>query len=237
MKFRIAVFLLLWAATGLQAIEIRSPAVPHIVVVGYGRVAVEPDQALVQLQITRETQTVESAKQQIDQQVNRYLDFLRRSGIPPAHIDATRLQSRRIMPEDPEKESHPVSYRLTRQVTVTVKPLTILNQVIEEALRSDLQELQPVSFGVADDRSHRLHARDQAIQDATTQAANIATQFNSQRGKVYSIRYQPMEPFPRVTARALLLEALPTMKTDQSYLPPTLYFTDQVEVIFMLKAS
>ncbi|WP_253306587.1 SIMPL domain-containing protein [unidentified bacterial endosymbiont] len=81
MKLRIAVLLLLWSATGLQAAEITPPIGPHIAVVGHGRVAVKPDQAVLQLQITLETQTVERAKQQIDQQINRYLDFLQRAGI------------------------------------------------------------------------------------------------------------------------------------------------------------
>lgn len=238
MKLRIAVLLLLlWAATGLQAAELTPPIGPHIAVVGHGRVAVKPDQALLQLQITLETQIVERAKQQIDQQINRYLDFLQHAGIPQAHIDASRLQSQRITPTEPGQEPHPVRYQLTRQITVTVKPLTILNRVLEEALRCGLQELQPLSFGVADEKSHRLRAREQAIQDAITQAEHIAIQLNSQRGSVYSIRYQILDPFPRFSARSQLLNALPTTQTDQSYLPQTLYFTDQVEVIFTLKAS
>ncbi len=120
---------------------------------------------------------------------------------------------------------------------MTVKPLTILNRVLEEALRCGLQELQPLSFGVADEKPHRLRAREQAIQDAISQAEPIAIQLNSQRGSVYSIRYQTLESFPRFRARSQLLDALPVTQTDQSYLPQTLYFTDQVEVIFTLKAS
>lgn len=236
MKFRILV-LLLWAVMGLQAAELTLPIGPHIAVVGHGRVAVKPDQALLQLQITLETQTVEKAKQQIDQQINRYLDFLQRAGISQAHMDASRLQSQRITPTAPAKATHPVGYQLTRQITVTMQPLTILNGLLEEALRCGLQELQPLSFGVADEKPHRLRAREQAIQDAITQAEHIAIQLNSQRGSVYSIRYQILDPFPRFSARSQRLNALPTTQTDQSYLPPTLYFTDQVEVIFTMKAS
>ncbi|MFT8258173.1 MAG: SIMPL domain-containing protein [Candidatus Symbiodolus clandestinus] len=215
------------------------PSEPHIAIIGRSRVAVKPDQALIQLQITQETQDTNSAKQQIDRRVSRYLIFLKQQGIQSSQIDASRLWSQRI--EKPKAKAavterkKPGYYRLSRQLTITVQSLGLVEPLLTEALRCGLQELQSIQFGVADENQYRQQARKLAIQDAIQQAEQIAQQFSSRRGTIYSIRYRSSEPSAYFASRSVAFAATANSDQAQSYLPPILYFTDQVEATFRLQ--
>ncbi|MEW9824698.1 MAG: SIMPL domain-containing protein [Candidatus Symbiodolus clandestinus] len=244
------------SAVVVAAAAAEVPSEPHIAIIGRSRVAVKPDQALIQLQITQETQDTNSAKQQIDRRVSRYLIFLKQQGIQSSQIDASRLWSQRI--EKPEtkvtvaghkkqqiekpkakaavtERKKPGYYRLSRQLTITVQSLGLVEPLLTEALRCGLQELQSIQFGVADENQYRQQARKLAIQDAIQQAEQIAQQFSSRRGTIYSIRYRSSEPSAYFASRSVAFAATANSDQAQSYLPPILYFTDQVEATFRLQ--
>ncbi|WP_163447101.1 SIMPL domain-containing protein, partial [Escherichia coli] len=61
-------------------------------------------------------------------------------------------------------------YRAVRQVQVTLRQLDKLNELLDGALKSGLNEIRAVELGVAKPDVYREQARQKAIENATQQA-------------------------------------------------------------------
>ena len=178
------------------------------------------------------------SEKQADDRVAQYFDFLNKNGIEKKDIDAANL---RTQPEyDYTKEGKSVlkGYRAVRQVQVTLRQLDKLNDLLDGALKSGLNEIRSVELGVANPDDYKAKARQAAIENATQQAAALAQGFNAKLGPVYSVRYhvanyQPM-PIARMYKAA---DAAPMASAAQTYEQQSIHFDDQVDVVFELQRN
>ena len=168
----------------------------------------------------------------------QYFDFLNKNGIEKKDIDAANL---RTQPEyDYTKEGKAVlkGYRAVRQVQVTLRQLEKLNELLDGALKSGLNEIRTVELGVANPDQYRNKARQEAIDDATQQAGELAKGFNAKLGSVYSIRYHVANYQPMPVARMYkMADAAPMTSAAQTYEKQSIHFDDQVDVVFELQRN
>ncbi|MEG3134245.1 oxidative stress defense protein [Rouxiella sp. T17] len=218
----------------LQAAEV--PAGPHVVTSGTASVDAVPDIATLAIEVNVSAKDAASAKKQADQRVAEYFAFLQKNNIDKKDINAANL---RTQPEyDYLKDGSSVlkGYRAVRQVQVTLRQLDKLNELLDGALKSGLNEIRAVELGVANPDTYRDQARQKAIDNATQQAKALAEGFHSQLGQVYSIRYHVANYQPMPVARMYkTADAAGQSDAAQTYEQQSIHFDDQVDVIFELK--
>ncbi|XEG68306.1 oxidative stress defense protein [Edwardsiella tarda] len=220
-------------ALNAQAAEM--PEGPHVVTSGTASVDAVPDMATLTFQVSASAKDAAGAKSQVDQRVAKYFDFLKRNGIETQDISAANLYT---MPEyDYQKDgkSQLKGYRAVRTVQVTLRQLDKLNNLLDGALKANLNEIRSVELGVAKPEVYREQARQMAIKNAISQAESLAQGFGVKLGPVYSIRYhvsnfQP-EPVTRMYAAA---PSANQTSAAQTYEQQTIHFDDRVEVVFNL---
>lgn len=214
------------------------PNGPHVVTSGQSSVDATPDIATLAIEVSISAKDAAAAKTQADSRVAQYFDFLQKNGIEKKDIDAANL---RTQPEyDYTKEGKSVlkGYRAVRQVQVTLRQLDKLNELLDGALKSGLNEIRSVELGVAHPDEYRNKARQAAIQDATQQAGELAKGFNTKLGPVYSIRYHVANYQPMPVARMYkMADAAPMTSAAETYEKQSIHFDDQVDVVFELQRN
>ncbi|MFC3396751.1 oxidative stress defense protein [Brenneria rubrifaciens] len=220
----------------IQAAEL--PDGPHIVTSGTASVEATPDIARLAIEVSVSSKDAADAKKQVDDRVAQYFDFLGKNGIEKKDINAANL---RTQPEyDYLKTGGSVlkGYRAVRQVEVTLRQLDKLNELLDGALKSGLNEIRTVDLGVANPETYREEARKKAMEQATAQAQSLAQGFNAKLGPIYSIRYHVANYQPMPVARIFkTADVAAQSEAAQTYEQQNINFDDQVDVVFELQRN
>jgi uncharacterized protein YggE len=220
----------------LQAAEV--PEGPHVVTSGTSSVDATPDIATLAIEVSVSSKDAAQAKKQVDERVAQYFDFLQKNNIEKKDISAANLRTQPEYDYLKTGESVLKGYRAVRQVQVTLRQLDKLNELLDGALKSGLNEIRSVELGVAKPDVYREQARQKAIENATQQAASLAKGFNAKLGPVYSIRYHVANYQPMPVAR-MYKSAGAAAESDaaQTYEQQSIHFDDQVDVVFELQRN
>lgn len=214
------------------------PNGPHVVTSGQASVDATPDIATLAIEVSVSSKDASEAKKQADARVAQYFDFLQKNGIEKKDINAANLRTQPEYDYLKDGKSELKGYRAVRQVQVTLRQLDKLNELLDGALKSGLNEIRSVELGVANPDSYRDKARQAAIENATQQAGALAQGFNTQLGQVYSIRYHVANYQPMPVARMFkAADAAPMTSAAQTYEQQSIHFDDQVDVVFELKRN
>lgn len=218
----------------LQAAEL--PEGPHVVTSGTASVDAVPDIATLAIEVSVSAQDAASAKKQVDDRVAQYFDFLQKNNIEKKDISAANLRTQPEYDYLKTGESVLKGYRAVRQVQVTLRQLDKLNDLLDGALKSGLNEIRAVELGVANPDEYRDRARQKAIDNAVQQATALAQGFKTQLGPIYSVRYHVANYQPAPVNRMYMAsDAAGKHSAEQTYEQQTIQFDDQVDVVFELK--
>lgn len=220
----------------LQAAEL--PEGPHVVTSGTASVDATPDIATLAIEVSVSSKDAAQAKKQVDERVAQYFDFLQKNNIEKKDISAANLRTQPEYDYLKTGESVLKGYRAVRQVQVTLRQLDKLNELLDGALKSGLNEIRAVELGVAKPDVYREQARQKAIENATQQAESLAKRFHAKLGPVYSIRYRVANYQPMPVAR-MYKAAGAAAENDaaQTYEQQSIHFDDQVDVVFELQRN
>lgn len=212
------------------------PNGPHVITSGTASVEATPDIATLTIEVAISSKDAADAKKQVDARVAQYFDFLNKNGIENKDIDAANLRTQPEYDFLKTGESVLKGYKAVRQVQVTLRQLDKLNELLDGALKSGLNEIRAVELGVANPDAYRDRARTQAIENATAQARSLAQGFSAQLGPIYSIRYHVANYQPMPVARMFKAnDAMTQTDAAQTYVQQTIHFDDQVDVVFELQ--
>ena len=220
----------------LQTAEL--PEGPHVVTSGTASVDATPDIATLAIEVSVSSKDAAQAKKQVDERVAQYFDFLQKNNIEKKDISAANLRTQPEYDYLKTGESVLKGYRAVRQVQVTLRQLDKLNELLDGALKSGLNEIRAVELGVAKPDVYREQARQKAIENATQQAESLAKGFHAKLGPVYSIRYRVANYQPMPVAR-MYKAAGAAAENDaaQTYEQQSIHFDDQVDVVFELQRN
>lgn len=220
----------------LQAAEL--PEGPHVVTSGTASVDATPDIATLAIEVSVSSKDAAQAKKQVDERVAQYFDFLQKNNIEKKDISAANLRTQPEYDYLKTGESVLKGYRAVRQVQVTLRQLDKLNELLDGALKSGLNEIRAVELGVAKPDVYREQARQKAIENATQQAESLAKGFHAKLGPVYSIRYRVANYQPMPVVR-MYKAAGAAAENDaaQTYEQQSIHFDDQVDVVFELQRN
>jgi uncharacterized protein YggE len=178
----------------LSAIQVGSqpPAPPRIsciMVSGHGRVVVRSNQACIRLQVEETDLDIGKAKIQVDVEIKLLKTRLGTIGIPDS--DYT------ISPLTVQKEPHSNGFAVSRDISVLVRSIDLIETVIDEALKSGINNVPGVVMQHSNIDSLRSCAVDRAIEDAQKKARELADRSGVRVGRIYSIQNDEfMKPRP-----------------------------------------
>ncbi len=222
--------------SSLPALAGEVPDSPHISTSGHASVQAAPDMATLSIVVQLTAQQAADAKKQVDARVAKYFDFLHSQGIENKDIDAANINTQPQYDYSKQGKPQLTGYQATRQVTVTVRKIDKLNDLLDGALKGGLNEIRSVTPGVADAARYQQQARQEAIKDAISQARALAAGFHAELGPVWSIDYHSESVRPQPVMRMYAMAKASADTTPQeTYQQQTINFDDQLNVVFELK--
>lgn len=144
-------------------------------VVGEGKVEATPDTAYINTGISvTAAPTVESAKKTIDDTHNKIVDALKKLNIDPANIKTTAYS---INPNNVYNNgANSVNgYNGNASLSIKITDTSKVANVIETVTQSGANEIQGVQFTINKPDKYQEEARNQAIENAKTQAQKLAS--------------------------------------------------------------
>lgn len=155
------------------------PANPSLSVTGNAEVHASPDQAVVRLGVTQESQSAQEAQQKANSVAQAILASLRQQGIADKDIQTSQLTLYPIYTGEgvePMRRERPriAGYRASNVVSVTVKKIEQVGPVIDAGLKAGSNQVEGITFGLQDDTAARQRALTQAAAEAQAKAETIA---------------------------------------------------------------
>jgi uncharacterized protein YggE len=188
-------------ATPALAQTVVPPSV--ISVTGEATVSVPPDQAQIDGGVTSEAKTAREASDANNTAMGKVLLALKGAGIEEKDVQTSRLS---LQPQSAPNRTGPaaiVSYRASNRVTVRLRDVTKVANVIDALVAAGANEIGGINFVVSQASKLLDDAREQAIADARRKAEIYARAAGVTLGAPLSISEQgapgPM-PFRRMAA-------------------------------------
>jgi uncharacterized protein YggE len=145
-----------------------------IAVTGAGKVTVIPDMATIRLGVAVERPTAKAARDAAATSMTAVVAAIRKLGIADKDI-ATATVSLGPVYSYPNNSAPVVrGYQLNNSVTVTVRDLSKLSDVLDDAVAAGATSVDGVSFDVTDRTAAEANARQAAIKDAKAKADTYA---------------------------------------------------------------
>jgi hypothetical protein len=144
-----------------------------IAVVGSGKVTVVPDQATIRLGVVLERPNAKAARQAGAAAMTKVVAAIRKLGIEERDI-ATSSVSLGPVYDWRNSTQRIRAYQLTNIVTVTVRNLDLLGDVLDDGVAAGATSVDGITFDVADRAAAEAQAREAAVKDAKAKAETLA---------------------------------------------------------------
>jgi uncharacterized protein YggE len=191
------------------AVSAQTPAAggpPSITVTAEGRASGRPDQAMVSVGVETVRPTATEALTEANRQTEAILAKLDEFGIAREDVQTSGINLFPVHSEQPDPAMSGVpqitGYRAINQVTVLLKNLDQVGQVLDGVVTAGANQVQGVQFIIADDSALATQAMQQAVAAARPQADAIAAGMGLKSGEVLRIEQVPSAGPPVPLAQA-----------------------------------
>ena len=151
-----------------------TPPEHTIAVSGEGKVTVVPDMATVSLGVSVERDTAKAARDAAAQQMTRVVAALKNLGIADEDIATANVSLSPVYDYPTNAQPRIRGYQLQNTVTVTVRDLTKVSDVVDDTVQAGATQVNGISFDVKDRTAAEAKARDAAVKDAKAKADALA---------------------------------------------------------------
>lgn len=211
------------------------PDAPHIVVSGEGKVTTKPDSARLSFAFESRAAQPLPAKKAVDQGVDRLLEALSRFGIADEDIEAGSLQASEDVDYTDSGRRVSNGYEASRKVTVLLKQIDRLNDLIDTGLASGATGFSNLEFESTRATELRAEAKRKAIQQARGQANDTAGAFGAALGPIYSIDSVTSQVEFGYSRQTLDSVTVTGSAAAGRYIQPTVEYVENVRAVFELK--
>ena len=178
---------------------------PSISVFATGETTIAPDLALVSLAVSATGAELPPARDDVNRRSSAVLSRLRELGLAEADISAPDVS---IQPEyDYRKGQRLVGYRVARQMTVRVRELDRLGEVLDGVVAAGANEVQGARMSSSDPAAAEHAALAGAIGAARAKAAAIAAAAGVELGQVLRVEEEPSFDGPPMPMFRMAAEA------------------------------
>ncbi len=164
-----------------------------VTVVGQGQANGTPDVAHITIGVETTGNTTKEAVVANKQQMTSLLEKLKALGIEDKDIQTSNysIYTERLQPEmavrPVDGKGGGMIYHVSNQVNVTVRDLSKLGDILDEAVNAGANNIYGVSFEASDPSKLQAAAREKAIADARARAESLAQLSGVSVGEVLSI--------------------------------------------------
>lgn len=169
-----------------------------ISVTGTGKVNVKPDVAISTIGIQVTGSSLSDASSQANSKMSAVIDKIKSMGVADKDIQTTNYSIQPITNQPKSSEETPVitGYRISNQVSVTVRKVDDLGMILDAAVAAGANNIYGISFSVSDPTKYEKQARAAAVKDAITKATELAKAGDITLGKIVSINESTSSPVP-----------------------------------------
>ena len=168
-----------------SSVEASCDSSRSVQVSGAAVINVTPDRSLLQFGVQSNGETPDVTEQLNQEAIRKVLNAVQAVGIDAKDI-ATDYYI--VYPVYPDYSSLEIKgYRIDNTVSITVRDVNLVAQVILAALKAGANEVQDVQFYTSELRMYRDEARDLAMKAAGEKAQALANAAGAQAGCVLSI--------------------------------------------------
>ena len=219
------------SATGCNA-QSDQLAPRKVITSGSGLIQVEPNMAQLTMQLEALNRDGGAAKSDVDGRVNNFLEALKTLNIDEADVVASALQLSPSYEYHNQKRQF-TGYRASRTINLTLHKLEQLNQLMDLALKSGIDQIGHIELKVDNEQKYQQ----QAITDSQQKAAALAKAYGAALGPILQIEYQGSSihyPQPSFGMKAMSRGASMEQEAPGRYLHDKIQFNDHINVIFEL---
>ena len=167
----------------------QDPVVPRLTVTGEGRVSAAPDIATVSLGVTERAEAAQAAMDAVSTRTRAVLDRLDALGIEARDRQTSGLSLQPVYADrNGVYDARQIAgFEASNMVTVRVRDIGALGDVLAAALDDGANRLGGLSFDLSEPRSALDEARRRAVADARAKAELLAQEAGVTLGPVLSI--------------------------------------------------
>ncbi len=212
-----------------------SPAERTISITGSGKAVLTPDIAYIYLGVNTQATDAKKAVSDNNTESAAVVNALKSAGIASKDIQTTNFS---IMPQqqyDKDGNLTGILYVVDNTVYVTVRDLSKIGDLLDAAVKAGANNVNSISFDVADRAAALSQARKAAMDDAKNQASELAQAAGVTLGDVQSISINsnptPIPYFASAKAAGNAVAAAPSVSVE----PGQLTITVDVSVVYNIR--
>jgi uncharacterized protein len=188
--FLTAMTLIIWQITGpswfknIKAEVTNQPYARTITVDGEGKITAKPDIALVTLSVVSQGKTVKAVTQDGNTKMTAVIDAVKKLGVDSKDVTTSsyNLYPQYIYPDN--KTPQIAGYSLEQGITVKVRDLTKVDDVVDESIKTGANQVGQLTFDIDDTSSIKKEARSTAFTKAKEKAQEMAAAAGVSLGRV-----------------------------------------------------
>lgn len=161
---------------------------PFIALSGTGTVTAEPDLAILSIGVEERAKTSSEAMQANSAALQKVFDIATEAGVAKSDIKTSNLSLQRLEHTKKSGERLFVGYQVTNMVTVQVRDLAKLGQVLDRMTRSGLNRIDRISFDTSRREELVIEARRAAADDIKARLALHQESFGFEVAGIQEIR-------------------------------------------------
>ena len=192
----------------------------RLTVTGQGSHATAPDMAIVHIGVTTEARTAAAALDANSASVAKLRSQIARSGIESRDVQTSGLSLSPIWDNrsNASAQRRIVGYRVSNQVTLRVRGVEQLGEVLDRLVSAGANQFNGLSFALQDPASAQDLAREAAVADAMHKARILAAAAGVTLGEVISINENGgAHPVPFAAREMAASDAVPISPGEVSY--------------------
>ena len=172
---KIAKFAAVIAVFVMPVGAIAQEAARQIAVSGEGVVAAAPDMAVISLGVAKEARMAKDAMADANREVSTILQTLRDEGVDERDVQTSSVSlSPRWDHSGQNRQPRVVGYVASNTLSVRVRDLSELGGLLDKVLASGANQMNGLSFSVADPGPLQSEARTLAVKNAMSKAKTLA---------------------------------------------------------------
>jgi len=177
----------------------------QIQITGTGSIAAAPDMATITLGVVTQGISGKDALRANSEQLNKVFTDLAEAGIKKRDVQTSGLSLQPNWDRNADRNQQPVivGYTARNGVTVRVRDLEILGDVLDDVVSSGANQFNGLTFGISNPKPLQNKARVAAVKDAQARATLLVTTAGATLGKVLNISESGGNRAPVMRAMAM----------------------------------
>ncbi len=228
----IIIYSLFWGPAGKLTDSLMP--IRTILVSGEGKAIIEPNTARISFSVFSEGANPEILIKDNIKKMNAAVDFIKSKDIDVKDIKTTQYDLRPVSEYNEEKKRSFISgYQMTQTVSVKIRDLTKLAEILGGLPELGINQIDSVAFEIDDPEKYLTEARNQAFAKARQKAEEMAKANNVKLDKIINFsEYQNGGPAPYYYGG---LERTESFKITPSLQPGTQEITVSANITYQIK--